>query len=647
MVLLLSTRRGYTKEELFREIELYAQASSAAAREKLFDRDKAILREQGIPIESFSDDALFENDNSARRYRINAEEYRLPGMVFTPAESAALALAAGMWDQASLDSAATRAMRKLQARGVAPDAGTGRALEPRIRTNEPHWEEVWRATTSRRIIRFTYRAASTGEEQGRTVHPWGMGTRFGHWYLVGFDAARSSERWFRLSRMTSAPAVVEGTYTVPADFSMSVSLADLDRVGDTHQARVSVRSLTCQILRTMHGATIEEDTGDGWDTVRYPYGDEPAAAARIASLGPHAVVKMPSSLVRSVKARLGAAGSALREAPPSFSFPIPPPPRALPRKSSAEAHLRRLLDLVPYLMNNPGVHIDSAAANFGVTRTELESDLRLLFVSGPRYYPDGLIDIQLEDDRIHISNPQGLAEPVRLGMDEACTLIVGLDTLRNLPGLEEDSAVATAQAKLMEAAGDAGRIGSSIATSLAEEDVTPTLERIRSGIAAGVRIKLTYLVPARDEITHREIEPVRAFLHNDVWYLEAWCLTAESKRNFRLDRMQSVELTDVPAEHRSSQSSGGFPGALFEPSSTDELVTLVLAPGAAWVAESYGAERTALLDDGRLAAEIRVATSTWVPGLVASLGGAATIAAPEPLRERAARVIDSAVSHYA
>ena len=46
VIMLLSSRRGFTKEELFEEIDLYREATSAAAREKLFDRDKAALREQ-------------------------------------------------------------------------------------------------------------------------------------------------------------------------------------------------------------------------------------------------------------------------------------------------------------------------------------------------------------------------------------------------------------------------------------------------------------------------------------------------------------------------------------------------------------------------------------------------------------------------
>ncbi len=39
VILLLSSKRGFSKEVLFEEIELYREAPTPAAREKLFDRD--------------------------------------------------------------------------------------------------------------------------------------------------------------------------------------------------------------------------------------------------------------------------------------------------------------------------------------------------------------------------------------------------------------------------------------------------------------------------------------------------------------------------------------------------------------------------------------------------------------------------------
>ena len=641
VMLLLSTRQGWTKEELFREIEQYEQAPTVAAREKLFDRDKATLRDQGIPLESNTSDPLFENDNASTRYRINAEDYRLPGMSFTAAESAALTIAAGMWEEASLGSAASRALRKLQGRGLGTESAPPLPIDARIRTNEPFWDELWQATTARRVIRFGYRAASTGEERDRTVQPWGMGSRFGHWYLVGFDLDRQAERWFRLTRITTPPLTQAGTYIVPPAFSMSASLATLTAEDLGRRATVAIRTGTCHILRARPGA-ISSERSDGWDTLDFGYSDEATAAGEIASLGPNAVALSPESLAAEVRRRLEGAARALRNSPPSFSLEGQAAEPARRPTSSTEDRLLRLLDLVPYLLNHPGVEVDVAARDFGVAPAQLIKDVELLFVSGPRFYPDGLIDIQLEDDRIHISDPQSLGDPIRFGLDEVCALLVGLDTLINLPGLPDDSAVVSAREKLRAGAGDAARMNDSIATRITEHEVEPVLTTVRTGIEQHRQLHLRYVVPARDEVTERFVEPLRAFLHEDAWYLDAWCHRAGGRRNFRLDRMQNLELTDRP-----STAEAGTPSVIFDRLNADRAVVLVLGPGAQWIARSYAAERTAQTDDGRLAAEIRVGTTAWLPGLVASLGGECSVAAPEAEREISLRFVDAALAVYA
>ncbi|MHA7275632.1 helix-turn-helix transcriptional regulator [Arthrobacter sp. Hz1] len=641
VMLLLSTRRGYSKEELFDEIELYGAAPSPAAREKLFDRDKAALREQGIPVQSFSDDPAFDHDNSIRRYRIAATEYRLPAVTFTAQESAALTLAAGMWDVATLDSAAARALRKLQNRGAARDDAAAVPVEPRIHTNEPHWDEVWRATTSRRPISFGYRAASTGREEERRLQPWGMGSRYGHWYVVGRDLDRGEERYFRLSRITTAPVQHEGTFDVPDDFTMRDSLASLGRASEPFSAVVAVRPDTCHLLRTRRGALSSGDDG-GWDTITFPYGDPGEAAADIAAFGPRARAVAPPELVARVAEQLVAA-TAAQDGPFTALTFTGRAARPARRKTSSDAHLRRLLDLVPYLLDHPGADMDETADRFGVTRAQLASDLELLFVSGPRFYPEGLIEVSLDGDLIFLSNADHLAEPVRLNLDEACTLIVGLDTLRRLPGLNPGSAAATAHAKLTEAAGDAGRAGRAIATTLTEEAVSHTLETIQAALASRVRLELTYLVPTRDEVTQRTVEPIRAFSRDNTWYLEAWCTSARSVRNFRLDRIQAAHLTADPATRRPSIADGDL---LFRPTAGDTLVTFILRPPARWVAEQYDAERTQELADGQLAAEIRVATTEWIPGLIGRLGGDAAVATPDALRRDCVAWLTAARLNY-
>nr|WP_245192473.1 WYL domain-containing protein [Arthrobacter pigmenti] len=548
-----------------------------------------------------------------------------------------------MWDEASLGSAASRALRKLRGRGVDTGGTAALPVAARIQTNEPFWDLLWRATTGRRGVRFSYRAASTGDERVRTVQPWGMGSRFGHWYLVGFDVDRQAERWFRLTRITSEPTFVEGTYEAPADFSMARSLASLDTASPPAIAAVDIRPGTSQILRARPGATIMEGP-EGWQRVTYSFSDQAAASGEVASLGPNARAMAPPLLVNDVRGRLAGALEALIQEPPSFILSARPAATGSSPGASTEDRLLRLLDLVPYFLGKPGVDVATAARDFKISETQLLRDLELLFVSGPRYYPDGLIDIHLEDGRIHVSDPQELSEPIRFGLDEVCALLVGLETLSALPGLPERSAVVSARNKLREATGEIGRPDRSIATLLTEDSVAPTLKLIRTAMDQQRQLRLSYVVAARDEITDRFVEPLRTFLQDDVWYLDAWCHSAQGRRHFRLDRIGSARLTDRPATIGPQHDDGAT--RLFDPSEADETVVLILAPHARWIAQRYAAQHTAELPDGRLAVEIRVAATGWLPGLIASLGGDCVVAAPDAVRWAAVAFTETALESY-
>ncbi|KQO00845.1 MULTISPECIES: helix-turn-helix transcriptional regulator [unclassified Arthrobacter] len=648
VIMLLSSRRGFTKEELFDEIDLYREATSVAAREKLFDRDKAALREQGIPLESFSEDTLFDNDNTVQRYRISAEDYRLGGVTFLPEEYAVLNLAAGVWDQGSLDSAASRALRKLSSRST--DGGTELTplIQPRITTDAPYWDIVWQALTTRTPLRFPYRAASTGREEVRTVHPWGMGARFGHWYVVGYDTTRKAERFFRLSRMTGEPVVLSGTFDVPDSFDMNQTLSSLSRSEPDRTAVVAVRPGSCQVLRVRKDAEVLQ-TGEEWDILRVPYAASSPMAATITGLGTNARVEEPQELAVEVGRLLEKAYDAALAAPQGLEITdgVRPAPR---RKSSSQDHLLRLLDLVPYLLAHPGSEVGETARRFDVSESQLTKDLDLLFVSGPRHYPDGLMDVNIEDGRIYLTNARDLAEPVKLSMDEACSLIVGLQALRELPGMRNNEAIVSAQTKLTAAAGDAARIGTAVATKLTEDDIDPTLEVLQAALHSGVRVEVDYFVPTRDEITHRLLEPIRIFLHQDTWYLEAWSVDSDGLRNFRLDRIQRAALTDQPATASIDEESlarGRKAVSPYRSGAKDRTVTLVLEPRARWIAAQYNAEAVQELGDDRLAARLRVASSTWIPGLVAGLGGSAAVVAPEELRQETLQWLAAARAHQA
>ncbi|NHC47331.1 helix-turn-helix transcriptional regulator [Motilibacter aurantiacus] len=317
---------------------------------------------------------------------------------------------------------------------------------------------------------------------------------------------------------------------------------------------------------------------------------------------------------------------------------------------SASTRLARLLALVPYLLSRPGSRVEDVAQAFDIAEEQLLDDLQLLFVCGlPGHMPDDLIEASFEGGVIHVGNADAIARPLRLGADEALALLVGLRTLASVPGLvpglQDRDALDRALAKLEQAAGDAAAAAENVAVDV--EPAPGALPVARAALERGRRLHLRYYVPARDEVTERDVDPMRLLVVDGRTYLEGWCRRVEDVRLFRLDRVvEAVELdaaAQVPAQAEPRDVGAG----LFQPGEADVAVTLELEPAGRWVAEYYPCEDVEELPGRRLRARLRTAETAWVVRLALRLGGSGRVVDPpelaEAVRNRAKAALDAYV----
>lgn len=656
LIALLNTRYGLRRSELRAKI-YHDTTSSEASFGRMFERDKSDLRQFGFDVETLMDKGWSSDDPATTRYRIGKESNRLPDVSLTPAECAVLMLGAQLWEQAALGSAAQNAMRKLQASGGLSEAELPAGVQPRIKPAGQAFEDLIQAMHAQHAVTFSYLAGSTGQEELRTVEPWGLGSRFGQWYLVGFDRSRGAKRVFRLSRLTSAVTVLDKeSYSPPAGFNVRAELAGLPELPvRTAVVDVAPGKLLGLRKRAADGAARDaaEQPGQtpgrtpdaGWDRLSVGFRDSEVLGEELASYGPNAVVVSPAELVSAVRRRLAAAAEFAASPEPAIEFPESGPVKR-PRKRTSEEQLMRMLQLVPFLVHNQGLHISDVAARFGVTRSELEDDLRILICSGlPEGYPDDLLDIQWEDDHVFITQDLDLNRPVRFTVEEACALLTGLETLNGLPELAEGSALESVTVKLMAAAGEEGLRAGSVAGPEVGPGDSGLLETIRAAIGEGSQLRLAYFSAQRDSVSHRDVDPLRLYSLDNTWYFEAYCHSAGGLRNFRLDRVEALERNGRRVSEP-AKPSDGFPAKLFTPNDDDTLVTVELARQGAGLADDYYAERTASLPGGGLLAEIRFGSTSWLPMFVAQHGGAVRILEPADLARGARDWIDAALARY-
>ena len=296
------------------------------------------------------------------------------------------------------------------------------------------------------------------------------------------------------------------------------------------------------------------------------------------------------------------------------------------RETSAD-RLARLLALVPWLSQHPGVSITQAAEHFGITPQVLERDLWLVVCCGlPGHGPDQLIDIQFwEDDGvIDVIDPQTLQRPLRLTSDEAMALLVGLRLLANVPGAGDLGTVASVTARLEEA----------LADRIAPPDTTVVLEPLDEGVRAAVTsavqdgrsLSLRYAGATRDTITERVVEPVALQEYAGHEYLTAYCHRAGAQRTFRLDRIMSAE----PGEAAISLDPDVRPLPVAPEEGT--VVHLQVEPQARWFIETADLIESRAEPDGRVSVHMVIADIPWLVRTVIGLGGRIEVVGPADVR---------------
>jgi predicted DNA-binding transcriptional regulator YafY len=257
------------------------------ARRASFERDKAALRDIGVPIET---EIVAGGPYAGQtRYWIDRRRYELSELELHPDEVRALQVAVatvrsdagkdGLWKVGGSLGASLDDSPPLSA--VVPD--------------RPELPVIREAVSRRAAIRFSYRGTA------RHVDPWGLLLRGGFWYVIGHDHDRSERRTFRVDRMDGGEVEVgePSTFVRPPGFDPRAAFpADPKQIGhdptDASEATVLIDGVRAAAVERELGA--DRVTGrrqDGSIEVLVPAGNVDAFRSWILGLLDHAVVLGP------------------------------------------------------------------------------------------------------------------------------------------------------------------------------------------------------------------------------------------------------------------------------------------------------------------------------------------------------------------
>jgi proteasome accessory factor C len=307
-------------------------------------------------------------------------------------------------------------------------------------------------------------------------------------------------------------------------------------------------------------------------------------------------------------------------------------------RPDAAVRLRRLLTIIPWIVDHQGSRLDDLASRFGLNVAELERDLELVpFCGLPPYTPDRLIDCEIVDGRVFLRFAEYFARPLRLTPAEGFALLAAGQALLAVPGADEKGSLASALGKL------AGVLGGGDGMAV-ELGTARYLDPLRAAAGHGERVEIDYYTFGRDEMTTRRIDPRAVFAAAGQWYVDAYCHRAQDDRLFRVDRVRGVRPTGEQFD--AGPAGGGAGGGVFHPRPSDRRVKLLLNAEAGWVAESYPVESVEEMPDGRLRVVLVASERAWLERLLLRLGPAAEVVDPAEVRAEAAEAARRLLARY-
>jgi len=289
LALLLETSRPLSLIEIAGD--LHGQyPENERSRRASFERDKAALRDIGVPIET---EIVVGGPYSGQTtYRIDRRAYELADLDLAPDEMRALQVAVA----AVRSDSGQHAIWKL---GGA--LGDERPAVSAVIPERPELPAIRSAVASRAPIEFGYRG------EARKLDPWGLLLRGGFWYVIGHDHGRGERRTFRVDRFD--PGGDHGADTVrigaaasferPPSFDPRTAFpADPKQIGqgaeESVDALVRIAALRSgAVERELGSDRIVERGADGSVLVSVPAGNLPAFRSWVLGLLDHAMVESP------------------------------------------------------------------------------------------------------------------------------------------------------------------------------------------------------------------------------------------------------------------------------------------------------------------------------------------------------------------
>jgi proteasome accessory factor C len=305
----------------------------------------------------------------------------------------------------------------------------------------------------------------------------------------------------------------------------------------------------------------------------------------------------------------------------------------------AEERLRRLLVMLPWLMERGEVTVAEAASRFDLTEEEVVGDLELAAMCGLPPFVDELIDVFIDEGLIFVGVPRLFTRPLRLNAVEAFELLTAGRAAMELPGSDPEGPLARGLAKMATALGEDDTSGVRI-----DLDRPALADQLAEAAQHDIELAITYASAGREELSERSIVPRQVFADRGEWYVSADDDRSGEVRTFRIDRIQ--EATPTGRVVAPSESPLPTPGAWFADASVRRAV-IKIAPGGRWLVERFPVDEVGAPDpDGWSTVRLPVASQQWLVTTMLRMGPDAELVEPDQWRATVAEAATRVLTRY-
>ena len=269
---------------------------------------------------------------------------------------------------------------------------------------------------------------------------------------------------------------------------------------------------------------------------------------------------------------------------------------------------RRLLVMLPWLMERGETPLADVARHFDLTPEEVAADLELAAMCGLPPFVDEMIDVFIDDDVVFVGVPRLFTRPLRLTAPEGFALVAAGRVAMQLPGADPEGPLGRGLKKLAAALGD-----EAVVVDLPRP---PGLAELIDELTAAVRrieqVEVRYWTASRDEVTERVITPRRIFSDHGDWYVVADDQRSGDFKPLRfLPKGKTVVLGLVTTKLGELEKKDDLKRRIDEAASYAPLDQLALSPQCGFSSTVHGNKIAVEAQRAKLRLVIETAEEVW------------------------------------